>query len=552
MMKTKLLSAGLAAALLVFCAPGANAQSRIILNNLDAAGVGLNDTTPATPSAGNPGATLGEQRRIAFQYAADIWGALLDSPTPIRVNASFAPLQCDDDKIILGQAGPTSHQRNFPNAPLAGTDYTVAQASALAGEDLARGGAHLQAWFSSAIDSPTCQEEQGARGWYYGLLGNDDNAENRSNFLNVIMHEMGHGLGMIGRLSQSVYDNIAWSNQSGQSIRDLAATDSLGLFEAITTPGDVVWTAGLANATGALLADNRQVLAVSDPNPAGYALTQASFGNQDLSSFPAGNVVLMRDVPATQGGAGTSLGCEGASGQQPLANPEALAGNIALVDRGECEFGIKALNAQNSGAVAVIIANSDDDTSLTPGPGERGDEVTIPVILVARSSGQALRGDAPVIVAGIRPDPDRFYGLDDNGRLRLYTPSEFSSGSTYSHVDTDMQPNALMEPAETSTLQAHVFIDVALDMFEDMGWPTNRDGTARIGQCDTGVPMVRDGSFIPGANLVAQQGLCSTAANGNRSKYMACMNDHAMQLRDLGILTNPEVVQVRSCVAKLR
>lgn len=551
-MKTKLLSASLAVALVAVCAPDAAAQSGIILNNVDDAGVGLNDTTPATPVAGNPGRTLGEQRRIAFHYAADIWGALLASPIPIRVNASFAPLQCDDEIVVLGQAGPTSHKRNFDNAPLPQIDYTVAQATALAGKDLANGGAHLQAWFSSAIDAADCQEEQGVRGWYYGLLGNSDNEEDQSNFLNVIMHEIGHGLGMIGRLDESVYDSIAWSNQNGQSVKDLAASDFGALFEAVTTPGDVVWTANLANSTGALLADNRQNLAVVAPEAAAYSFVQAAFGNPDITSFPAGEVVLMRDIPATEGGVGKSLGCEGEAGQQALADPEALAGNIALVDRGECEFGLKALNAQKHGAVAVIIANSVDDTSISAGPGEHGGGVTIPVLVVSQSSGQAMRSDVPVMVAGIQPDPDRFYGLDDDGRVRLYTPIDYQSGSSYSHVDTDMQPNALMEPAETGTLQAHVFIDVALDMFEDMGWPTNRDGTAHIGQCDTGVPMVRNGSFIPGANLVAQQGLCSTTADGNRSKYMACMNDHAMQLRDLGILTNPEVVQVRSCVAKMR
>jgi hypothetical protein len=36
-----------------------------------------------------------------------------------------------------------------------------------------------------------------------------------------------------------------------------------------------------------------------------------------------------------------------------------VAGRIALIDRGVCEFGLKALNAQQSGATGVVIANND-------------------------------------------------------------------------------------------------------------------------------------------------------------------------------------------------
>jgi len=559
-MKVQVLTAGIAAALLLAAAPHAGAQSRVVINNVDIDGEGLNDPTPAQPTSSNPGKTLGEQRRLVFQYAADLWGALLDSEVPIKVNGSFAPLQCDDDGVTLGQSRSASRKRNFPNAPQQDIDYPVAQASAYAGTDLANGGPHIELWFSSAVDTSSCQEDQGARGWHYGLLGNDDNETNGANFLNVALHEIAHGLGVSGSLSTSIYDTLAWSNQDGVTINALAGTgDFDALFAAITTPGNVVWTGELVNATGGLLAENRESLVVTSPAPARYEYAAATFGNPDTAAFTGTELVLLRDAEATEGQApGGSLACAGANDSTtgkpfpPLGNAEALAGKVALLDRGGCEFGLKALNAQNAGAVAVVIANNEDDLALSPGPGAVGDQVTVPVLLVASSSGQALRGDAAVMLAGIQPDPDRFYGLDDDGRVRLYAPSTFQGGSTYSHVDTDMQPNALMEPAETSSLNSHIFMDVALDMFEDTGWSTNRDGTAKIGECDTGIPMVREGSFIPGANLVAQQGMCTTAAGGSRSRYVSCMNDHALKLRDVGVLTNSEVARVRSCVAKMR
>src|SRR5690606_24099505 len=144
----------------------------------------------------------------------------------------------------------------------------------------------------------------------------------------------------------------------------------------------------------------------------------------------------------------------------PLGNAEALAGKVALLDRGGCEFGLKALNAQNAGAVAVVIANNEDDLALSPGPGAVGDQVTVPVLLVASSSGQALRGDAAVMLAGIQPDPDRFYGLDDDGRVRLYAPSTFQCCSTYLPVHTDIHPNQLVEPAALRSHHSHIYVDV--------------------------------------------------------------------------------------------
>ena len=38
--------------------------------------------------------TIGEQRLIAFKYAAAIWCSKLASPVPIRVRSSFGSLPC--------------------------------------------------------------------------------------------------------------------------------------------------------------------------------------------------------------------------------------------------------------------------------------------------------------------------------------------------------------------------------------------------------------------------------------------------------------------------
>jgi PA domain len=64
----------------------------IIVRNVSAAGVGFNDPTPAAPVGGNTGTTLGEQRLIAFEHAAKLWGQTIDSNVTIRVDARFRAL----------------------------------------------------------------------------------------------------------------------------------------------------------------------------------------------------------------------------------------------------------------------------------------------------------------------------------------------------------------------------------------------------------------------------------------------------------------------------
>jgi len=57
-------------------APAVEAAVIRVINN-DNLGEGFNDPTPVAPVGGNTGTTLGQQRLIAFQRAANIWAGLL-------------------------------------------------------------------------------------------------------------------------------------------------------------------------------------------------------------------------------------------------------------------------------------------------------------------------------------------------------------------------------------------------------------------------------------------------------------------------------------------
>lgn len=552
------LAVGMAVLLPIALIAGrAEAQATFTLINQDPAGSGLNDAAAKAPEGGNPGRTLGEQRLIAYQYAMDLWGALLSSNVDIRVRASFAPLECNltTDRIILGSANAVYRKRDFPNAPKAGLEYPAAMANSIAGSDLEPTRDDITTNFQADLATPRCGNREE---WYYGLQGNAGNTRGGPNFLNVIMHEIGHGLGVSGGITifgepgaKNIYSELAFSKRANGNINSLSTEN---FQAAIGAPWDIVWTGARANASARLIAENRPLLVqTTDASPVQHLAREADFGNQALEAFPAGKLVLVQDVAAA-GTTASARACEGIDGQPAIANGDALRGNIALIDRGSCEFGRKALNAQRYGAIAAIIV--DNAASAKPpslGPGADGGNVTIPVIGVTQSVGQLLRaGTAPVQLTGLVRSPTLYSGMDSDNRTYLYSSATWQNelGSVLSHIDTDMAPNALMEPSETRSVEAHAFVDLALDMYEDMGWRVNRQGTAHLGSCDTGVPVVRDVGYIPGANLIAQQRLCRAEADGSRAKYQQCMNNHALWLRDQGLLSNGEVASVRKCVAQ--
>ena len=133
------------------------ATATIVIQNNDAAGVGFNDTTPAAPVGGNTGTTVGQQRLIAFQFAANIWGATLVSGPTITINASLSPLTpCSAGSGVLGSAGTHSLIANFPNAVFLNAWYSVALANALAGNDRNGASPEIDAQFNSNVGTPGC------------------------------------------------------------------------------------------------------------------------------------------------------------------------------------------------------------------------------------------------------------------------------------------------------------------------------------------------------------------------------------------------------------
>ena len=122
------------------------------------------------------------EAQAAFQRAVDIWADHLTSAVTIRINARFATLPPG----VLGSAGPRL-TRDFAGRPRPGTWYPFALADAVVGSDLfpAATSYDIEATFSSNRTD-----------FYFGLDGSPP--ANRLDFVTIVLHELGHGLGFVG------------------------------------------------------------------------------------------------------------------------------------------------------------------------------------------------------------------------------------------------------------------------------------------------------------------------------------------------------------------
>ncbi len=436
-------------------ASAAFAATITIVNN-DGAGEGFNDPTVVAPVGGNPGTTVGAQRLYVFQYAANIWGSILPSSVVIQVRSAFNPLTCTATSATLGSAGPTTIHRDFAGAPFAGTWYYQSLANRLNGTDLSAANPDINATFSSSLDGGTCL---GGQTWYYGTDGLEGT---KVELLPVVLHEIGHGLGFSTQTSgttgnfnggfPTVFDRFLYDNVTGSNWASITATQRIASAIAVDK---LAWNGAAVSYGAATFLSARPRMLVTAPGSiAGtYVANVAAFGPQSYSV--SGQVVLADD-----GVAPNSDGCTG------LVNAGAIAGKIALIDRGTCAFTLKAAAAQAAGAIGVIIANN---VAGAISPGGADPSITIPVVGISLADGNALKANlGSGVVVTLDFDPTLKAGSDIAGRPLMYTPNPFQSGSSVSHFDVSLTPNALMEPAINNSLSSNV--DLTKNAFVDIGW----------------------------------------------------------------------------------
>ncbi|TAK20502.1 MAG: hypothetical protein EPO26_18180 [Chloroflexota bacterium] len=211
--------------------------------------------------------------RAAFQYAVDIWATQVTSSVPIVVTASFTALSSG----VLGSAGADQLRRDFPNAPRANTWYPVALANKLRGADSDTTVGDITAQFSSAAN------------WYYGLDG--QTPSNQTDFVSVVLHELGHGLGFSG--SGSISGSTASIGSSGfMEAYDYFVVTGSGV--AVTTLSGNSAALSSAYQGGSLFWNGANaVAAAGGANPRMYAPSPwedgSSYSHLDETTYAAGN-----------------------------------------------------------------------------------------------------------------------------------------------------------------------------------------------------------------------------------------------------------------------
>jgi hypothetical protein len=442
------------------------AATIVILNN-DAAGVGFNDTTAVAPVGGNTGTTLGQQRLNAFQAAADKWGATLTSSVTITIRAQWTALTCTATTAVLGSAGALQIFRDFPGVPFAGTWYNGSLTGKLTGSDPDATTPEISANFNVNLGQPGCLP-----GTFF-YLGLDNNHGSNIDLVTVLTHEFGHGLGF-----QTFTDASTGAQITGlPSIYDrFLVDDSTGKSWFNMTNGE--------RATSAL---NARKLAWNGPQVQTDVPSVLAFGVPVVKiNSPAG---IAGSYDAGTAFYGPALTAGGVTADMLLANDgtppvtdgcEAFPagffnGKIAVIDRGTCSFKTKTLNAQNAGAVGVVIVNNmagspatglgDDATIATP--------ITIPTVSLTQSDGQLIEAQlGGTVNSTLQFDTTVRSGADPFGKALLFSPNPFVSGSSVSHYDTIAFPNQLMEPNINGDLTHEVTPpnDLTFSELRDIGW----------------------------------------------------------------------------------
>jgi hypothetical protein len=492
MRSRRLSRAFLLAGSLAAAASPLTATAHITVINTNLAGVGFNDPTAATPVGGNTGTTVGQQRLIAFQYSADLWAALLTSDVEIRIQSSFMSLSCSTTSGVLGSAGPFNVVINFtPGAQFAGTWYPIALANKRAGRTLKPGSDDILARFNSDVGKTGCLE---GSSWYYGLDNKAGAAQ--IDLVNTLLHEFGHGLGFLTLADPSsgqefngqpdvwerrIFDTTGGGYWIGMSNAQRAASAKNALRVSWNGPN-------VTAAAPATLSAGTPILVVNSPAAIGGELNigTASFGPAIGAAAISAPLVQALD-PSDAAGATTLDACS------TLTNASAIAGKIALVDRGTCTFVVKAKNIQNAGALAVVVTDNVDGNP-PPGLGGTDPTITIPAVRITKADGDRLKANLGAGVSvTLRLDPSRLAGADSKGRVLLYATDPVIPGSTISHWDPSATPNLLMEPNDTPDLAQGV--DLTLPALLDIGWGPVDD------RDDDGIPDSVDNcpdSFNPG------------------------------------------------------
>jgi hypothetical protein len=439
-------------------APASAFARAIVLIQIEE-GDALSDKTPVAPLGGNTGTTLGEQRKLALDYAASVWAERLDSDVPITVGVTFAPLPCSGAASVLGAAATTGLFSGISGAGANPTFYyPSALANKLSGRDLDPTEPEIRMRLNSDVDAG-CKAATG--GFYYGF---DAKGAQSVDFAETVLHELAHGLGLASFADPETGELFATDGVDPYTslVRDLdfdllwpALPDNIGRMLSAGSLRRVAWDGERARSATAEQFAKGVPSVTFEPAVSGFSgiVSDSSFGENSAQHPVAG------PLRTTSNEGCASLAAAG------------VAGTVMLLRPTRCSPATAARFAKEGGAVGALIVSRGSPFSAPVQPLDwEGDPVAMPVIAVSDADASRIKLAlmAGPVRASLGGAANQLLGGDEDQRPLLFASVPVSASSSISHLEPLIRPQQLMEPV-TGPVPTHD-VSFTLALLADVGW----------------------------------------------------------------------------------
>lgn len=223
-------------------------------------------------------------------------------------------------------------------------------------------------------------------------------------YWNNIMHDISYQYGFDEAAGNFQKDNLGRGG-TGNDFVKADVQDNGGFNNAnFSTPPD-----GTSGHMQMYLFSRAGTATINQPgNIAGVIVAKEGIFNQNtiLANLgpKTGNLVLYEDSSLAH------LACGNPR------NGSAISGNIALLDRGTCNYSVKVKNAQNAGAIAVVVINNVPGAPVSMGGTDNS--IVIPAIQISLEDGNLIKAELlknSVVNFTINVPPPFLDGDLDNG-----------------------------------------------------------------------------------------------------------------------------------------
>ncbi|HZX91692.1 MAG TPA: S8 family serine peptidase, partial [Rudaea sp.] len=250
----------------------------------------------------------------------------------------------------------------------------------------------------------------------------------------------------------------------------------------------------------------------------------AAAPNASIGVFPPGPPPPPTSGSAPLGRVGTSATTNAACAALPAGS---LNGQIALIRRGTCSFSIKSLNAQNAGAIGVVLYNNAAGAlNAAVGVVPPAPAITIPVVGITQAAGKAIDAllavgpqnltwtsqtvDTPLTTAGLISDFSSWGMAADlslkpdigapGGQIRSTFPIEYGSYASISGTSM-ASPHVAGAVALLLEAKPHTASNSVRDILQNAAIPHLWSGNTSFGILDAAHRQGAGMLNVPGAVL---------------------------------------------------